>query len=190
MIPWEFHRYTSLPTVYKHSFFSSASITFVIFYILVLAIQTGKRWYLLCFWSAFPLITSDAEHLVIYLLIIYMPYLWENVYSLKMEHTLCLLYSNIRNSVVDLYINNELSDSGMKKTIPFTITSKKDETLRNTKARCWKILCKTFNTLIREILKELNICKVTLSIQCDSWGRICISINFPLRTAFVASSRF
>ena len=65
-----------------------------------------------------------------------MPYLWENVYSLKMEHTLCLLYSHIRNSVVDLYINNELSDSGMKKTIPFTITSKKDETLRNTKARC------------------------------------------------------
>ena len=65
-----------------------------------------------------------------------MPYLWENVYSLKMEHTLCLLYSNIRNSVVDLYINNELSDSGMKKTIPFTITSKKDETLRNTQARC------------------------------------------------------
>ena len=84
MIPWEFHRYTSLPTVYKHSFFSSASITFVIFYILVLAIQTGKRWYRLSFWSAFPLIISDAEHLVIYLLIIYMSYLWENVYSLKM----------------------------------------------------------------------------------------------------------
>ena len=65
-----------------------------------------------------------------------MPYLWENVYSLKMEHTLCLLYSNIRNSVVDLYINNELSESGMKKTIPFTVTSKKDKTLRNRQARC------------------------------------------------------
>ena len=42
---------------------------------LVLANQTGTRWYLLCFWSAFHLIISDAEHLVIYLLIIYMSYL-------------------------------------------------------------------------------------------------------------------
>ena len=54
-----------------------------------------------------------------------MSYLWENVYSLKMEHTLCLLYSNIRNSVVDLYINNELSDSGMKKTIHLLLHQKK-----------------------------------------------------------------
>ena len=54
MIPWELLRYTSLPTVQKHSFFSSASITFVISYILVLAIQTGMSWYLFCFWSAFP----------------------------------------------------------------------------------------------------------------------------------------
>ena len=54
-----------------------------------------------------------------------MPYLWENVYSLKMEHTLCLLYSNIRNSVAYLYINSELSESGIKKTIPFAIASKK-----------------------------------------------------------------
>ena len=131
MFPWELHQYTSLPTVHKHSFFSSASVTFVISYILVLAFQTGKRWYLLCFWSAFPLIISDAEHLVIYLLIIYMSYLWENVYSLKMEHTLCLLYSNIRNSVAYLYINNMLSESGIKKTIPFAIASKKDKTLRN-----------------------------------------------------------
>ena len=131
MCSWELHQYTSLPTVHKHSFFSSASITFVISYILVLAFQTGKRWYLLCFWSAFPLIISDAEHLVIYLLIIYMSYLWENVYSLKMEHTLCLIYSNIRNSVAYLYINNKLSESGIKKTIPFAIASKKDKTLRN-----------------------------------------------------------
>ena len=75
--PWELLWYTSLPTVHKHSFFSSASITFVISYLLVLAIQTGMRWYLLCFWSAFPLLISDAEHLVIYLLIIYMSYLWK-----------------------------------------------------------------------------------------------------------------
>ena len=80
MFPWEMHQYPCLPTVHKHSFFSSASITFFISYILVLAFQTGKRWYLLCFWSAFPLIIND----VIYLLIIYMSYLWENVYSLKM----------------------------------------------------------------------------------------------------------
>ena len=50
---------------------------------LVLAIQTCTKWYLLCFWSAFPLIISHAEHLVI-VLNIYMSYLWENVYSLKM----------------------------------------------------------------------------------------------------------
>ena len=48
-----------------------------------------------------------------------------------MEHTLCLLYSNIRNSVANLYINNELSESGIKKKITFTIASKKDKTLRN-----------------------------------------------------------
>ena len=42
-----------------------------------------------------------------------------------MEHTLCLLYSNIRNSVA------WLSESGIKKTIPFTIASQKDKTLRN-----------------------------------------------------------
>ena len=42
-----------------------------------------------------------------------------------------LLYSNIRNSVADLSINNELSETGIKKTIPFTIASKKDKTLRN-----------------------------------------------------------
>ena len=124
-------RYTSLPTVHKHSFFSTSSTTSVISYLLVLAIQTGMRWYRLCFWSAFPLLISDAEHLVIYLLIIYMSYLWRNVYSLKMEHTLCLLYCNIRNSVVDVYIKNELSESGIKKTIPFTIASKKDKTIRN-----------------------------------------------------------
>ena len=82
---------------------------------LVLTFQTGMRIYPLCFWSAFLLITSDTEHLVIYLLIIYMSYLWENVYSLKMEHTLCLLYSNIRNSVAYLYINNKLSESGISK---------------------------------------------------------------------------
>ena len=70
MFPWELHQYTSLPTVHKHSFFSSASITFVISYLLVLAFQKGMRWYLLCFWSVFPLLISDAEHLVIYLLII------------------------------------------------------------------------------------------------------------------------
>ena len=52
--------------------------------LLVLAIQTWKRWYLLCFWSAFLLIISNADHLVIYLLTIYMSYLWENVYSLKL----------------------------------------------------------------------------------------------------------
>ena len=68
--PWELLQYSSLPTVHKHSFFSTSSITFVISYLLVLAIQTGMRWYLLCFWSAFPLLISDAEHLVIYLLII------------------------------------------------------------------------------------------------------------------------
>ena len=51
---------------------------------LVPVIQTWKRWYLLCFWSAFPLIISNVEHLVIYVLIIYMSYLWENVYSLKL----------------------------------------------------------------------------------------------------------
>ena len=130
MIPMELHWYTSLPTVHKQSFFSASSITSVISYLLVLAIQTGMRWYLLCFWSAFPLLISDAEHLVIYLLIIYMSYLWENVYSLKMEHTLCLLYSNIWNSVVYLYINNKLSESGIKKAIPFAIASQKDKTLR------------------------------------------------------------
>ena len=92
---------------------------------LVLTFQTGMRRYPLCFWSAFPFIISDAEHLVIYLLIICMSYLWENVYSFKMEHTLCLLYSNIWNSVAYLYINNKLSESGIKKTIPFTIASKK-----------------------------------------------------------------
>ena len=48
-----------------------------------------------------------------------------------MEHTLCLLYSNIRNSVANLYINNELSESGIKKIIPFTIASQKDKTLGN-----------------------------------------------------------
>ena len=42
--------------------------------LLVLAIQIWKRWYLLCFWSAFHLIISNAEHLVIYLLTIYMSY--------------------------------------------------------------------------------------------------------------------
>ena len=123
--PWELLRYTSLPTVHKHSFFSSASITFVISYLLVLAFQKGMRWYLLCFWSAFPLLISDAEHLVIYLLIICMSYLWENVYSLKMEHTSCLLYSNIRNSVVDVYIDNKLSESGIKKTIHLLLHHKK-----------------------------------------------------------------
>ena len=48
-----------------------------------------------------------------------------------MEHTLCLLYSNIRNSVAYLCINNKLWESGIKKTIPFAIASKKDKTLRN-----------------------------------------------------------
>ena len=48
-----------------------------------------------------------------------------------MEHTLCLLYSNIRNSVVYLYINNKLLQNGIKKTIPFTIAPKKYKTLRN-----------------------------------------------------------
>ena len=71
MIPWELHLYTFLPIVHKHSFFSSSSITFVISYILVLAIQRGMRWYLLCFWSAFPLIINDAKNLVIYFLILF-----------------------------------------------------------------------------------------------------------------------
>ena len=48
-----------------------------------------------------------------------------------MEHTLCLLYSNIKNSVAYLYINNKLSESGIKKAIPFAIASQKDKTLRN-----------------------------------------------------------
>ena len=71
VIPWELHLYTFLPIVHKHSFFSSSSITFVISYILVLAIQRGMRWYLLCFWSAFPLIINDAKNLVIYFLILF-----------------------------------------------------------------------------------------------------------------------
>ena len=43
----------------------------------------------------------------------------------KTQHTLYLLYSDIQNSVAYLYINNELSESGIKKTIPFTIASQK-----------------------------------------------------------------
>ena len=49
----------------------------------------------------------------------------------KTQHTLYLLYSDIQNSVAYLYINNELSESGIKKTIHFLLHHKKDKTLRN-----------------------------------------------------------
>ena len=44
---------------------------------------------------------------------------------------MCLVYSNIWNSVAYIYINNKLSESGIKETILFTIASQKDQTLRN-----------------------------------------------------------
>ena len=144
MFPWKLHWYTSPPTVHKHSFFSSSLITFVISYLLVLAIQTGMRWYLLCFWSAFHLITSDAEHLVIYLLIIYVSFFVGK--CLFFKDVVCIMFTifqYMKLSCLPTYQQQAIRKWN-KENNPIYYCIKKDKTLRNKWARCWKILCKTF----------------------------------------------
>ena len=84
IFPWNLHWCTSLPTEHEHSFFSTSSTSFVISYIFGTSHSNRHEVISLLLYICIPFDISNAEHLFIYLLTIYMSYLWENVYSLKM----------------------------------------------------------------------------------------------------------
>ena len=70
---------------------------------------------------------------------------------------------NIQNSVAFLYISNKLSEREIKKTIPFTIASKRMKYPGiNLTKEVKDLYMEKYNTLMKEIEENTNRCKVIL----------------------------
>ena len=77
---------------------------------------------------------------------------------------------NIQKSVAFLYANNELMEGEIKKTIPFTIASKRIKYLGVSRTKYVKdLFSETYNTPKKEIEQDTNKSK---HIPCSWIGRI------------------
>ena len=93
----------------------------------------------------------------------------------KWKHILCswIRRINIKKSVVFLYANSELTEREIKKTIPFTIASKRIKYLRINLTKDVKdLFSKNFKTMKKESEEETNKWK---HIACSWIGSINIS---------------
>ena len=74
------YQFTFSPTVHKGSLFLHILVNICFLDFLITTILTGVRWYLTVVLTFTSLMSNDFEHLSVYLLAIYLPFL-KNVYS-------------------------------------------------------------------------------------------------------------
>ena len=166
-----FHGHASLPTVHKHFFFSTSSITAIISYIFSTSHSKTYELISLLLLFCISLIISDAEPLVIYLLIILIIYVLlveKFLYFKDVAYVLLTIFQYIKLSCLPIYQQRTNRKWNKENNPIYYYYQKKIKHLEINLSNVLKDLYKTFKTLIREILKKINICKVRLSIQCVS----------------------